>query len=117
MQSEALLAGEEVCGKLQADSVESAVGIWGQRRATQLSQQDPSILGAIPDPKHIVNLLRVENQEMQTVKQKGKILHRTWQLSHDTQSDIFRLYAYHKKQPESDFRPFLTNNNCSRSLN
>ena len=74
MQSEALLAGEEVCSKLQADSVERAVGIRGQRRATQLSQQDPSILGAVPDPKHIVNLLRVENQEMQTVKQRGKIL-------------------------------------------
>lgn len=31
LQSKALLAGEEVCGKLQADSVEGAVGVWRQR--------------------------------------------------------------------------------------
>lgn len=31
LQSEALLAGEEVCGKLQTDGVEGAVGVWGQR--------------------------------------------------------------------------------------
>lgn len=68
LQSKALLAGKEVCGKLQADSVKSAVGIRGQRWATQLSQQDPPILGPIPDAKHIVHLLRVENQEMETVK-------------------------------------------------
>lgn len=68
LQSKALLAGKEVGGKLQTDGVKSAVGIRGQRRTTQLSQQDPPILGPIPDAKHIMHLLRVENQEMQTVK-------------------------------------------------
>lgn len=81
LQSEALLAGEEVCGKLQADSVESAVGVRGQRWTTQLSQQDPSVLGPIPDAKHIVDLLRVENQEMQAVKDKDKIRHLTLHLT------------------------------------
>lgn len=37
LQSEALLAGEEVCGELHADSVEGAVGVLGHRWATQLS--------------------------------------------------------------------------------
>lgn len=73
LQSEALLASEEICGELQADCVEGAVGIRGQHWATQLSQQDPSILGPIPDPKHIVDLLRVENKEMQTGRDKNKV--------------------------------------------
>lgn len=38
LQSEALLAGEEVRGELHADGVEGAVGVLGHRRATQLSQ-------------------------------------------------------------------------------
>lgn len=70
LQSEALLAGEEVCGELQADGVEGAVGVRGQHWATQLPQQDPSILGPIPNPEHVMDLLRVENQEMQTVKRQ-----------------------------------------------
>lgn len=74
LQSESLLACEEVCGELQADSVEGAVGIWGQSWATKLPQQDPSILGPIPDPKHVMDILRVENQEMQTVKDRDKAL-------------------------------------------
>lgn len=68
LQSEALLAGEEVCGELHADSVEGAVGVLGHRWATQLSQKDATVLRSIPDAKHIVDLLRVENQEVQTVK-------------------------------------------------
>lgn len=73
LQSESLLAGEEVCGELHADGVEGAVGILGHRWAAQLSQQDATILGSIPDAKHIVDLLRVENQEVQTVKDTQRL--------------------------------------------
>lgn len=74
LQSKALLAGEEVCGELQADSVEGAVRVLGQHRTAELPQQDSSILGPIPDAQHVVDLLRVENQEMQTVKDENNIL-------------------------------------------
>lgn len=66
LQSEALLAGEEVRGELQGDGVEGAVRVLGQRRAAQLPQEDPSFVRTVPYPKHIMDLLRVENQEMQT---------------------------------------------------
>lgn len=74
LQSEALLAGEEVGGELQADGVKGAVGILGQCRAAQLSQQDTAVLGSIPDAKHIVDLLRVENQEVETVNDMKRLL-------------------------------------------
>lgn len=77
LQREALLAGEEVCGELQGDGVESAVRVLGQRRAAQLPQEHPSVVGTVPYPKHIVDFLRVENQEMQTVEKKNRMLH-TW---------------------------------------
>lgn len=73
LQSEALLAGEEVRGELHADSVEGAVGVLGHRWATQLSQKDAAVLGSIPDAKHIVDLLRVEHQEVQTVKDTARL--------------------------------------------
>ena len=65
LQSEALLAGEEVGGELQADGVKGAVGVRGQCGAAQLPQQHPSFLGPVPDPQHVVDLLRVEDQEVQ----------------------------------------------------
>lgn len=70
LQSKALFAGEEVCGELEGDGVKGAVSVWRQCWAAQLPQQDPSILGPVPDPKHIMDLLGVENQEMQTGKEK-----------------------------------------------
>ena len=70
LHSKALLACEEVCGELQADGVEGAVAVRGQRGAAQLPQEDPSLLGPVPDSKHVVDLLRVVNQEVQTVEDK-----------------------------------------------
>lgn len=70
LQSEALLAGEEVCGELQGDGVEGAVRVLGQRRAAQLPQEHAPVVGAVPYPQHVVDLLGVENQEMQTVEEK-----------------------------------------------
>lgn len=74
LQSEALLAGEEVRGELQGDGVEGAVRVLGQRRAAQLPQEDPSFVRTVPYPKHIMDLLRVENQEMQTVEKSNRML-------------------------------------------
>lgn len=74
LQCEALLAGEEVCGELQGDGVEGAVRVLGQRRAAQLPQEHPSVVGTIPYPKHIVDFLRVENQEMQTMEKRNRML-------------------------------------------
>lgn len=73
LQSEALLAGEEVRGELQGDGVEGAVRVLGQRRAAQLPQEDPSFVRTVPYPKHIMDLLRVENQEMQTVEKSKRM--------------------------------------------
>lgn len=66
LQSEALLAGEEVGGELQSDRVEGAVSIDRQGGATQLPHQDPTLLGAIPNAQHVMHLLRVEHQEVET---------------------------------------------------
>lgn len=74
LQSKALLAGEEVRGELQGDGVEGAVCILGQRRAAQLPQEHSSVVGTVPYPKHIVDFLRVENQEMQTVENRSRML-------------------------------------------
>lgn len=75
LQREALLAGEEVCGELQRDGVEGAVRVLGQRRAAQLPQEHPSVVGTVPYAEHIVDFLRVENQEMQTVEKRNRMLH------------------------------------------
>lgn len=74
LQSEALLAGEEVRGELQGDGVEGAVRVLRQRRAAQLPEEDPSFVRTVPNPKHIMDLLRVENQEMQTVEKSNRML-------------------------------------------
>lgn len=64
LQSETLLAGEEVRGELQGDRVEGAVRVLRQRGAAQFPQEHPTFVGTVPHSKHIVDLFRVENQEM-----------------------------------------------------
>lgn len=68
LQSKTLFAGEEVGCKLQTDRVEGAVEVWRKCRATQLSQENTSVLRPIPDPQNIMNLFCVEDQEMQPVE-------------------------------------------------
>lgn len=73
LHGKALLASEEVRGELQTDGVEGAVRVRRQRRAAQLPQWHPPILGPIPDAKHVMDLLGVENQEMQTSRRKDTL--------------------------------------------
>jgi len=68
LQSETLLAGEEVGCKLQTDRVKGAMEVWRKRRATQLSKENTSVLRPIPDAQNIMHLFCVENQEMQPVE-------------------------------------------------
>lgn len=103
LQGEALFAGEEVCGELHGDSIEGAVSIWGQRWTTQLPQQDPSILGTIPDPKHVMDFFRVENQEVQTDKRCQTKYIRNWLVMVGTLNASFFISLYRTIQIKNMF--------------
>lgn len=60
-----MLAGEKVSSELQADRVEGAMEVQRQCGAAQLFEKYTTILRPIPDPQHIMHLLRVENQKVQ----------------------------------------------------
>lgn len=56
-----------------------------------------------------MDLLRVEDQEMHTVKDKDKILERPWQLMYNTPFDIKALTPVHvlTEQTQADTKPFI----------